>query len=154
MTDTRAGFWLLLSTVLITAVAVVLIVIVGDAGDVSLQDMVSLAVQPAALLLPVIGILLVCSEWSQRTAMITFTLVPDRSRVMVAKLLAALLLAIVAFLARSRSRRSGPRSVAATGATPPASPGRSPSTPSSRCSPASPSAPPCATRRARSSATS
>ena len=98
MTDTRAGFWLLLSTVLITAVAVVLIVIVGDAGDVSLQDMVGLAVQPAALLLPVIGILLVCSEWSQRTAMITFTLVPDRSRVMVAKLLAALLLAIVAFL--------------------------------------------------------
>ena len=41
MTDTRAGFWLLLSTVLITAVAVVLIVIVGDAGDVSLQDMVA-----------------------------------------------------------------------------------------------------------------
>ena len=71
--------------------------VVADAPDLSLEDMVGLAVQPASLLLPVIGILLVCSEWSQRTAMITFTLVPARSRVMVAKLLAALLLAIVAF---------------------------------------------------------
>ena len=34
------------------------------------------------------GILLVTSEWSQRTALITFTLVPHRSRVLVAKLLA------------------------------------------------------------------
>ena len=96
MTDTRAGFWLLLSTVLITAVAVVAVVWVARAPDLGLIDMVGLAVQPSALLLPVIGILLVCSEWSQRTAMITFALVPDRSRVMVAKLLAALVLIVVA----------------------------------------------------------
>ena len=85
------------STVLITAAAVGIFVLVADAPDLSLRDMVALAVQPSAFLLPVIGILLVCSEWSQRTAMITFTLVPERSRVMLAKLLAALLLAIVAF---------------------------------------------------------
>ena len=97
MTDTRAGFWLLLSTVLITAARSPSSCVVADAPDLSLQDMVALALQPASLLLPIVGILLVSSEWSQRTAMITFTLVPARSRVMVAKLLAALLLAIVAF---------------------------------------------------------
>jgi ABC-2 type transport system permease protein len=44
----------------------------------------------------VVGILLVTSEWSQRTAMITFALVPDRSRVLVAKLLASLALSAIA----------------------------------------------------------
>ena len=38
--------------------------------------------------MPVVGILLVTSEWTQRTAMISFTLVPHRSRVLLAKLLA------------------------------------------------------------------
>ena len=50
--------------------------------------------QPAAVLLPVAGILLVTSEWSQRTGMITFALVPVRSRVLGAKLLASLVLAV------------------------------------------------------------
>ena len=40
------------------------------------------------MLLPIVGILLVSSEWSQRTALITFTLVPQRMRVMSAKLAA------------------------------------------------------------------
>nr|MBA3348221.1 ABC transporter permease [Actinomycetota bacterium] len=50
---------------------------------------------PAAVLLPVAGILLVTSEWSQRTGMITFALVPVRSRVLGAKLLASLVLTAV-----------------------------------------------------------
>ena len=60
--------------------------------------------QPAAVLLPVVGILLVTSEWSQRTGMITFALVPVRSRVLGAKLVASLVLA-VAMLAVGRRRR-------------------------------------------------
>ena len=50
--------------------------------------------RPAAFLLPVAGILLVTSEWSQRTGMITFTLVPRRSRVLGTKLIASLILAL------------------------------------------------------------
>jgi ABC-2 type transport system permease protein len=46
------------------------------------------------VLLPVAGILLVTSEWSQRTGMITFALVPVRSRILGAKLVASLVLAI------------------------------------------------------------
>jgi ABC-2 type transport system permease protein len=51
-------------------------------------------VKPAAVLLPVAGILLVTSEWSQRTGMITFALVPVRSRVLGTKLIASLVLAL------------------------------------------------------------
>ncbi len=50
--------------------------------------------KPAAVLLPIAGILLVTSEWSQRTGMITFALVPVRSRVLGAKLVASLVLAV------------------------------------------------------------
>src|SRR5436305_945338 len=50
--------------------------------------------RPPAVLLPVLGILLVTSEWSQRTGLITFALVPVRSRVLGAKLIASLVLAV------------------------------------------------------------
>jgi ABC-type transport system involved in multi-copper enzyme maturation permease subunit len=50
---------------------------------------------PVGVLLPVLGILLVTSEWSQRTAMTTFALVPRRSRVLTAKVLAGVLLALL-----------------------------------------------------------
>ena len=36
-----------------------------------------------------LGILLVTSEWTQRTALVSFTLTPVRGRVLVAKVLAA-----------------------------------------------------------------
>jgi hypothetical protein len=48
--------------------------------------------------MPIVPILLVTGEWSQRTALETFTLVPVRDRVMAAKLLAVLVL-LVAFTA-------------------------------------------------------
>ena len=46
------------------------------------------------MLLPIVGILLVTSEWSQRTGMITFALVPVRSRILGAKLIASIVLAL------------------------------------------------------------
>ena len=95
-TDTRAGFWLQFATAAITLAAVVLLVIVGDHADRALDKVLALAVQPAGFLLPIIGILLVSSEWSQRTALITFTLVPQRNRVLAAKVAAGVLLALVA----------------------------------------------------------
>ena len=48
----------------------------------------------AGVLIPVLGILAVTSEWSQRTALTTFALVPRRERVIAAKLLAGLALAL------------------------------------------------------------
>lgn len=98
MIDTRAGFWLLLTVAALTVLAVFLLILVGDASDHDLRDMLSVAVAPSSVLLPVVGILLVSSEWSQRTALITFTLVPQRPRVLGAKLAAAVVLSVVALV--------------------------------------------------------
>jgi len=94
MTNTRAGFWLQVATVALTLIAVIVRCVVGDAADHTFAEVLNIAVRPAAFLLPVAGILLVTSEWSQRTGMITFTLVPRRSRVLGAKLVASLVLAL------------------------------------------------------------
>jgi ABC-2 type transport system permease protein len=98
MIDTRAGFWLLFTVGALTVIAVIVLMLVGDAQDHDLRDMLSVAVAPSSILLPVVGILLVSSEWSQRTALITFTLVPHRPRVLGAKLAAAVVLSVVALV--------------------------------------------------------
>src|SRR3954452_16379034 len=72
MIDTRAGFWLQIATVAFTLVAVIVRLVVGDATDHSFASVLNVGLTPAAVLLPVAGILLVTSEWSQRTGMITF----------------------------------------------------------------------------------
>jgi ABC-2 type transport system permease protein len=96
--DTRAGFWLQLAVVALTVVVVVVVCIVGDAQDQRLRELLSAALSPASILLPIVGILLVSSEWSQRTAAITFVLVPRRPRVLAAKVAASVVLSIVAFV--------------------------------------------------------
>jgi len=94
MVNTRAGFWLQVAMVAITVVVVAVRSVVGDAADHTFASVLGVAVQPATALLPVVCVLLVTSEWSQRTGMITFALVPVRSRVLVAKLVASLVLAL------------------------------------------------------------
>ena len=97
MADTRAGFWLLLSTALLTLAAVVIACLALSAADRDLRNFVAIAVAPLSIVGPVVGILLVTSEWSQRTSLITFTLVPHRSRVLLAKLLACIALALIGY---------------------------------------------------------
>jgi ABC-type transport system involved in multi-copper enzyme maturation permease subunit len=63
-----------------------------------LNDLVAIANFISGFLLPVIGIMLVTSEWNQRTAMVTFTLEARRGRVVMAKLVAGLLLALIVSL--------------------------------------------------------
>ena len=94
MVDTRAGFWLQIAMVAFTGVVVILRRVFGEGGDHTFAGVLDVGIQPAAVLLPITGILLVTSEWSQRTGMITFALVPQRSRVLGAKLIASLLLAL------------------------------------------------------------
>ena len=94
MVNTRAGFWLQVAIVAITVVVVAVRSVVGDAADHTFASILDVGIQPAAVLLPIAGILLVTSEWSQRTGMITFALVPVRSRVLGAKLIASLVLAL------------------------------------------------------------
>jgi ABC-type transport system involved in multi-copper enzyme maturation permease subunit len=97
MADTRAGLWLQISVALLTVLVVVITCVTGHAQDHSLRHIFDNAIQPAAVLLPIVGTLLVTSEWSQRTTLSTFALVPRRSRVIAAKLLASLAMTAVAF---------------------------------------------------------
>jgi ABC-2 type transport system permease protein len=98
MTDTRAGFWLQLGVAGLTVAAAIITALTGHADTHTLRNILGNAVQPAAVLLPVMGVLLVSSEWSQRTAQITFTLVPQRGRVLGAKLAAGLVLSAEALV--------------------------------------------------------
>jgi ABC-2 type transport system permease protein len=96
MTDTRAGFWLQLAVAALTVIVVGAACLFARPEDQTLRSMLSIAVAPASVLLPIVGILLVTSEWSQRTGMVTFALVPRRGRVVAAKLLASVVLSLVA----------------------------------------------------------
>jgi hypothetical protein len=97
MVDTRAGFWLQASVVVLTVAVVVVTALTGHDSDHTLGTFLNRSVQPSTVLLPIVGILLVTSEWSQHTTLTTFALVPQRSRVVMGKLLAGIMLSIAAF---------------------------------------------------------
>jgi hypothetical protein len=99
MVDTRAGFWLQLAVLGLMITFAVLSAVLGPAADHNIRDILEAVIFPLYVLLPVVGILLVTSEWTQRTTLITFTLVPRRSRVLAAKLFAGVVTALVAFVA-------------------------------------------------------
>jgi len=97
--DTRAGRWLLATIGLGLLAVVALLLLAGDEGDRRFAVYLAATQLPVGVLLPVLGVLLVTSEWSQRTALTTFALVPRRSRVLTAKLLASVVLAVVGAVA-------------------------------------------------------
>src|ERR1700730_14169922 len=96
MSDTVAGVWLQLGVLAITVIVVVVTCATGPANPHTFRHIFSNSLQPAAIMLPVLGVLLVTSEWSQRTTLTSFTLVPRRSRVFAAKLVAAVALSLPA----------------------------------------------------------
>jgi ABC-2 type transport system permease protein len=93
-TDTRSGRWLLGALIVVSVGGVVLLLAFGQADNQGFDDFLYTAQLPMGLLLPVLGILTMTSEWSQRTALTTFALVPQRRRVLNAKLLGLLSLAL------------------------------------------------------------
>ena len=99
MSDTRAGFWLLLTIVLMAAAIVTITLIAGNADDKDFTSLFQGALWVVSILLPVLGILAVTSEWSQRTGLTTFALVPERERVIGAKVIAAIALGVGAVVA-------------------------------------------------------
>jgi ABC-2 type transport system permease protein len=96
MVDTRAGMWLFVAMGAITAVAVVIFLLAANTRDLTYNNFVGVTLTPQGFLLPVLGILAITSEWGQRTGLVTFTLEPSRSRVVVAKFVGALAAALLA----------------------------------------------------------
>jgi ABC-type transport system involved in multi-copper enzyme maturation permease subunit len=115
LADTRAGYWLLIVIALAAATIVTVQLFVMDDAAQTFQNFFTPSLIPVGVLLPVLGILSVTSEWSQRTALTTFALVPQRHRVAAAKVLAAIVAALASILASLAVSAIGTLVAAATG---------------------------------------
>ena len=98
MFDTRSGFWLVTGGAIIAAVATVAIVVFAPDEDLTYSQFAAAIGMPLTVFLPMTAILAVTSEWSQRTGLATFTLVPDRGRVVRAKAAATLVVGVASIL--------------------------------------------------------
>ena len=100
--DTRSGHWLLASIGLASLVTTGAVIAWAPTDEFRYSQFTLAIGMPMSVILPIIAVLSVTAEWSQRSGLTTFTLVPHRGRVMLAKALAAVLVAmgatVVAFL--------------------------------------------------------
>lgn len=85
MFDTRSGRWLMISILALATIATICVVAFAPRDQLTYSTFATAIGVPMAVILPVVAMLTVASEWSQRTALTTFTLVPSRSRVLAAK---------------------------------------------------------------------
>ena len=95
MFNTRSGFWMLISIGLLSVLATCAVIILAPDDEVTYESFATAIGFPMSVILPMIAILGVTSEWSQRTGLTTFTLVPSRGRVIGAKAIATFLVGVV-----------------------------------------------------------
>ena len=93
--DTRSGRWLLIVTALVTLGGGAIGAFAVTAELRSYAVIGRIVFQLELFLLPVVAILLVTSEFSQRSALTTFSLTPRRGRILTAKAGAVLVLAVL-----------------------------------------------------------
>ncbi|MBA2417330.1 MAG: ABC transporter permease [Nocardioidaceae bacterium] len=96
LVDTRAGFWLLASIAILVVLASASVMIWAPDSAITYDVFMQAAGYPIGFLLPVLAILSVTSEWSQRTGLVTFTMEPRRIRTLLAKLVATVIAAVAA----------------------------------------------------------
>lgn len=95
MFNTRSGFWMLISIGVLSVVATGAVIIFAPEDAVTYESFATAIGFPMSVILPMIAILGVTGEWSQRSGLTTFTLVPSRGRVVGAKAIATFLVGIV-----------------------------------------------------------
>ena len=93
------------SSSLLGAAIVTITLIAGNAEDQNLPRSSRARSGSSRSCCPVVGILAVTSEWTQRTGLTTFALVPERERVIAAKVVAAVALALGAVVRVPRGGR-------------------------------------------------
>ena len=94
MFNTRSGFWMLVSIGVLSVIATGAVIIFAPDSDITYETFATAIGFPMSVILPIIAILAVTSEWSQRSGLTTFTLVPSRGRVIGAKAIATLLVGL------------------------------------------------------------
>ena len=90
--DTRAGRWLVIGILGLVVVIEVIYAFAANDADKNLQDFIQIPGAVLGYFLPIVVIMLVTSEASQRNGLVTFTLEPRRSRIVLAKFLAGIAL--------------------------------------------------------------
>ncbi len=95
MFDTRSGFWLMASIVITNVLATGAVILFAGDADQTYGSYAAAIGFPMAVILPMIAVLSVTSEWSQRSGLTTFTLVPNRGRVILAKGIGAVAIGVV-----------------------------------------------------------
>lgn len=98
MFDTRAGFWLVASIGIAGLLATTATVLFAPDTDLTYDTFATAVGFPMTVILPMISLLSITGEWSQRTGLTTFTLIPDRRRVMTAKTISAMAVAVASML--------------------------------------------------------
>jgi hypothetical protein len=98
MFDTRAGFWLMASVGIVSLLATAAVILWAPDEAITQETFSTAIGMPLSVVLPIIAILSITGEYSQRTGLTTYTLVPWRGRVITAKLVATLLVGAVAML--------------------------------------------------------
>lgn len=98
MFDTRSGFWLMASLVIVGVLATIGTILFAPDDQLTHNTFAAAIGLPMTIVLPIIAILAITGEWSQRTGLTTFTLVPDRRRVLLAKTVSSVVVGIAAML--------------------------------------------------------
>jgi ABC-2 type transport system permease protein len=94
MFDTRSGFWLMASIAILALLATVAVIAFSSDEGMTYSAFATAIGYPMTVVLPIIAILSVTSEWSQRSGLTTFTLVPQRGRIIAAKTIACVGVAV------------------------------------------------------------
>jgi ABC-2 type transport system permease protein len=98
MFDTRSGFWLMASIGISALLATAAVIVFAPESEQTYDSFGAAIGFPMVVILPMIAILSVTSEWSKRNGLTTFTLVPHRSRVISAKLIVSVLIGAVSIV--------------------------------------------------------
>ncbi|WP_256842144.1 ABC transporter permease subunit [Ornithinimicrobium cryptoxanthini] len=98
MFDTRSGFWLIASIAISAVLATIGVIVFAPEDQLTYSTFATAIRFPVVVILPLIAILAVTGEWTQRTGLTTFTLVPHRARIIAAKATASVVIAIAAMV--------------------------------------------------------
>ncbi len=98
MFDTRSGFWLMASIVITAVLTTMGMVAFAPDSQLTYYTFAKAIGFPMTVVLPMIATLSITGEWSQRTGLSTFTLVPHRNRIVAAKVASSVLVAIVSMM--------------------------------------------------------
>src|SRR4051794_28029968 len=98
MFDTRSGFWLIASIAITGLIATIATIAFAPEKDLTYYNFAKAIGYPITVILPMIALLSITSEWSQRSGLTTFTYVPSRRRLVLAKTLSSVTVAIVSML--------------------------------------------------------